>query len=44
MYGIVSGDPELIVIIIKFIQDMYNTIVHKYNTRTKFLNLTYLEA
>ena len=27
-------------IIIKFIQDMYSSTVHKWNTRTKFLNLT----
>ena len=27
-------------IIIKCIQDMYSTTVHKCNTRTKFLNLT----
>ena len=32
-----TGEP---IIIIKFIQDMYSTTVHKYNTRTKFLNLT----
>ena len=28
------------IIIIKFIQGIYNTTVHKWSTRTKFLNLT----
>ena len=38
---LVALAPEpLIIILIKFIQDMYSTKVHKCNTRTKFLNLT----
>ena len=35
--GMIIG---LLIIIIKFIQDMYITIVCKCNMRTKFLNLT----
>ena len=35
-----QGQLLHLIIMIKFIQDMYSITVHKYNTRTKFLNLT----